>query len=166
MTSPTLNSEDIRMMAQAESWSAPSMGAVISIGHPSEREALRRVAIDRIEKYSGAEALNHFVPVYRDYLKRVDAAILADADRHLEYLHQCIAREAKLFEKAAAQRKHALLSMTAINESIAGYRARIAQIQIAIQLSELPVITREVPASDSNVRGATFESLPLTLCPA
>ena len=161
-----MNSEDIRLAQAHETWQTTSAERVIRNGHPSDREAIRRVAIERIGQYSGSIALSHLVPIYEDYLRRVDAAILADVARHIEYLWQCIARERKLLEKASERNPY--LDRLAILQSIRGYYARITEIHA--QLSEATAIRELTDASaqagGQSERGSTLTHLPLAYCPA
>jgi hypothetical protein len=126
-----LNSEDIRLAYQEEH-RLSSTEQIIRSGHPADREALRRQALARIEQYAGSEALQHLLPLYQSILERVDAAIIADAPRHLNYLAFCVERDERILAKAQAQPNNPFLQAAAIEASINRYRARIAEIEAAL----------------------------------
>lgn len=161
-------SEDIRLIAREESWLTTNIERVIRSGHPSDREILRSKAIERIKQYKGSQALNHLLPLYENILMRVDAAIIADAREHQEYLMFCIERDKRTLERAQ-QSNNPFLRIAPIEASIERCSARIAEIAIQ-RLSEPRLNGSVSESSDSRARGEAEEltpaAMPLALCPA
>lgn len=127
-----LNSEDIRLAYQEEH-RLSSTEQIIRSGHPADREILRRQAIERITDYAGSDALQHLLPLYQSILERIEAAIVADAPRHLTYLSFAIERDERILAKAQAQPNNPYLQAAAIEACITNYRQRIAEIEEALK---------------------------------
>jgi hypothetical protein len=125
-----LNSEDIRLAYQEEQ-RLSSTDQIIRSGHPADREMLRRKALERITDYAGSDALQHLLPIYQSILERVEAAIIADAARHLNHLAFCVERDERILAKAKEQPNNPFLQAAAIEASINQYRTRIREIEAA-----------------------------------
>jgi len=164
--SGVLNSEDIRLQEQEESFPATNIERVIRSGHPSDREIIRDKAIERIAQYRDSPALNYLVRAYETILARVDQAIIDDYDQHIEYLLFCIERNKKQYERALTAR-NPFLSSREISASIQRARARIAEI--ASQRLSVPSGQERVTDAAAMARGKGETSMILPLaafCPA